>query len=147
MILKHRSLEQFEDYLRSAINSYTDGNCELEDVLYAADKVSCYKANIGINTNRLQHNEREQAFHDQWLQENAPVTGVNNGHGILQDLFISRGENMFGRKVIEEINNRDRMIVATVIQWLGSNIGICFLNEALSRFGAKITETKFDKAN
>ncbi|WP_164740353.1 hypothetical protein, partial [Xanthomonas euvesicatoria] len=75
-----------------------------------------------------------------------PVSGVNYGHGILQDLFIEGGHNMFGRKVIEEISNRDRMIVATVIQWLGSNCGMCFLGEALRRFGAKIVETKFDKS-
>lgn len=46
------------------------------------------------------------------------------------------------RKVIQEINNRDRMIVATVIQWLGSNCGMCFLGEALERFGARIVYDK-----
>lgn len=143
MILEHRSLEKFEDSLRSVINSYTDGECELEDVLYAADKVACYKANVGINVKRLPENEREMAFHEQWLQENAPVSGVNHGHGVLQDLFIeSSSPFIFGRKVVEEISNRDRMIVATVIQWLGSNCGMCFLNEALARFGARITEDK-----
>lgn len=147
MIQEHRKLQAFEDSLRSAINSYTEGECELEDVLDAADKVVCYKANVGINAARLPHNEREQAFHDQWQQANAPVSGVNNGHGILQDLFIERGNPMaFSRSVREEMSNRDRMIAATVIQWLGSNCGMCFLNEALGRFGAKITETKFDKS-
>ncbi len=97
---------------------------------------------MGINPSRLKHNEREQAFHDQWQQENAPVAGINNGHGILQDLFINRGESFASRRVVEEINNRDRMIVATVIQWLGSNCGMCFLNEALARFNSHIVEKK-----
>ena len=145
MILEHRTIEAFEDSLRSVIESFTEGDCELEDVLYAADKVACYKANVGIDSKRLPYNPREQAFHDQWKQENAPVSGVNNGHGILQDLFIERDNPMaFSRTVHEEISKRDRMIVATVIQWLGSNCGMCFLNEALERFGAKIVETKFD---
>jgi len=143
MIAEHRTLEKFEDSLRHCINSYVDGDCDLDTILNAADKVACYKANVGINAKRLPHNEREMAFYEQWKQENAPVAGVNCGHGILQDLFIETGDLMeFNRKVIEEINNRDRMIVATVIQWLGSNCGMCFLEEALQKFGARITYDK-----
>jgi hypothetical protein len=143
MIAEHRTLEKFEDSLRHCINSYVDGDCDLETVMNAADKVACYKANVGISARRLEHNEREKAFYEQWLQENAPVAGVNSGHGILQDLFIDSGDVFgFKRKVIEEINNRDRMIVATVIQWLGSNCGMCFLGEALEKFGARIVYDK-----
>jgi hypothetical protein len=143
MILEHRSLEKFKDSLRYCINAYADGECDLEAVMNAADKVACYKANVGISVKRLEHNEREKAFYEQWLQENSPVTGVNSGHGILQDLFIDSGDVVgFKRKVIEEINNRDRMIVATVIQWLGSNCGMCFLGEALEKFGARIVYDK-----
>ena len=140
MILEHRTLERFEDYLRNVMESYANGDCDLEEVLYAADKISCYKANKGINTHRLEHNEREMAFYEQWLQDNAPVSGVNSGHGILQDLFIE-SDSPFGftKKTVELINDRDRMIVATVIQWLGSNCGMCFLGEALGRFGARIS--------
>lgn len=139
--MEHRKLNAFEDSLRYMCNQYAEGNCELEDIIIAADKVMCYKANVGINTKRLPHNPREKAFSEQWLQENAPVSGVNCGHGILQDLFIENNNplgTMSRGKVIEEISSRDRMIVATVIQWLGSNCGMCFLNEALSRFGARI---------
>jgi hypothetical protein len=142
MIAEHRMLKNFEDSLRYCIKSYTDGDCNLDDILNAADKVACYKANVGINTKRLPHNEREKAFYEQWLQENAPVAGVNCGHGILQDLFIESELTGFNRKVIEEISNRDRMIVATVIQWLGSNCGMCFLGEALEKFGARIVYDK-----
>ena len=137
--MENRKLKAFEESLVSVMESYAQGDCDLEAVLFAADKVACYKANVGINAKRLPHNEREMAFHEQWQIENAPLPYINNGHGILQDLFIER-EHTFGFsfKVVEEINNRDRMIVATVIQWLGSNCGMCFLSEALSRFGAKI---------
>lgn len=137
----HRTPESFENALSLIIKSYTEGECDLEEVINMADRVMCYKANVGISVKRLEHNERERAFHDQWLQENAPVSYVNHGHGILQDLFIEGSSmNLLGsRRVIEEISNRDRQIVATVIQWLGSNCGMCFLSEALSRFGAKIT--------
>ena len=142
MIKEHRTLEKFEDSLKSVIESYSEGDCDLESVLNMADKVMCYKANVGINAKRLEHNEREMAFYEQWMEENAPVSGVNNGHGILQDLFIESDLNRLHRKVIEEISNRDRMIVATVIQWLGSNCGMCFLGEALAKFGARISYDK-----
>lgn len=139
MEMEHRKLKAFEESLVYVMERYQNGECELEDVLSIADKVICYKANVGINKKRLEHNEREKAFHDQWQQENAPVSGVNHGHGILQDLFIE-SDSPFGftRKAVELINDRDRMIVATVIQWLGSNCGMCFLGEALERFGARI---------
>ena len=41
-----------------------------------------------------------------------------------------------------DINERDRMIVATVIQWLGSNVGFSFLHETLKDFGYIIVEKK-----
>ena len=37
--------------------------------------------------------------------------------------------------LVEKITKRDRMIVATVIQWLGTNIGRCFLETAFRKAG------------
>jgi hypothetical protein len=143
MIQETRSIKYFEEALQYTMKGYAEGDCDLDAVLKAADKVLCYKANIGLQVSRIEHNPREKAFHEQWLEENAPVAGVNNGHGILQDLFIERDTpfSQFG-KVIEEISNRDRMIVATIIQWLGSNVGMCFLQESLARFDAYIAYKK-----
>lgn len=138
---EYRSLNAFEKNLVFVIEKYQNGECELEEVLNSAEKVMSYKANVGIYTKRLDHNEREKAFHEQWQQENAPVAGVNHGHGILQDLFIE-SDSQFSRKTIELITDRDRMIVATVIQWLGSNCGMAFLAESLARFGARIVYDK-----
>ncbi len=63
MILEHRTLERFEDDLRYCIDSYANGECNLETIMAAADKVACYKANVGIRAKRLLHNEREMAFY------------------------------------------------------------------------------------
>lgn len=92
----------------------------------------------------MEHNEAEQAFHDQWKKENIPMYGFNHGHGTLQDLFFESNPNILspvstGKRILD-INSRDRKIVATVIQWLGSNCGMCFLGEALDRFGHKIVK-------
>lgn len=102
-----------------------------------------FEANKGYKFERTKHNEREMAFYLQWLQENEPKAYLNNGNGILQDLFIEReGDFPSSRKWVLEINNRDRFIVATIIQWLGTNVGMCFLEEALKRFGAHIAYSK-----
>jgi hypothetical protein len=67
--------------------------------------------------------------------------GLANKYSALQ----SKGESGLDTKeCIEVISGRDRMIVATVIQWLGSNCGICFLEESLKRFGAKIIYEQTD---
>jgi hypothetical protein len=84
--------------------------------------------------------KERRSFHDQWQEENAPIAFMNCGQGILQDLFIE--ENPFNvilpKKVVEVMSSRDRQIVATVIQWLGSNCGMGFLSAALQRFNARI---------
>jgi len=145
---EYRELKSFEEELAYCIHKYADGNCDLDSVLTAANKIACYKANVGINTKRLESSPREKAFHDNWLHENAPISHINHGHGILQDLFIETTGSfsiLLGGKMIEEINNRDRMIVATVIQWLGTNCGMAFLEETLNDFGARIVYDKKEK--
>jgi len=60
---------------------------------------------------------------------------MNQGHGTLQNLmFDINGKAMF------HITENDRTIVATVIQWLGTNVGFCFLEAALKRCGLKIVK-------
>src|SRR6478672_1241153 len=114
----------------------------IKDLMGFVDNIIGYHQNKGLKVNRLDHNPREKAFHDQWLKENEPKSWINQGHGVLQDLFIESDINMFNRKIHLAINDRDRYIVATVVQWLGSNCGMCFLGEALARVGMKIVETK-----
>lgn len=128
------------------LENWLDYNGNIEDVLDYAEKQRAYESNVGYRVERIENNEREKAFFEQWLKENEPVTGVNHGHGILQDLFIESTGFLGQTKVIELINERDRYIVATIIQWLGTNVGMSFLHAALERFGARIvfedTKTK-----
>ncbi len=44
------------------------------------------------------------------------------------------------RKPIFHITKNDRVIVATVIQWLGTNIGFNFLERTLKKCGYKIVK-------
>lgn len=96
--------------------------------------------NLGFFTKRLQFDEYdiENSFSKKWKEEQNR-TNINHGHGVLQDLFINPSGSMFKNdEAITKITDRDRLIVATVVQWLGSNCGMCFLNEVLSDSGYRI---------
>jgi len=107
------------------------------------------KVNRGLDTSRLipsHNNPREIAFAEEWERQNVDRRGVDYGFGILQDLFIqspSGGLNIrWDRKCRARITKRDRFIVATVIQWLGSNVGMSFLHAALAKCGYRIVKIK-----
>ncbi len=99
---------------------------------------------VGIWTNRLEakaNNPREVAFAEQWQKENKVYTDLDLP--ILQELFIkgNRHESIFAKvEIIEKIDQRDARIVATVMQWLGSNCGMSYLHESLAKCGYKIVK-------
>lgn len=97
------------------------------------------KKNRGYTYRRVFYNVREKGFADEWEKENSKQRGVNFGYGILQDLFCER-DGIRGVTTKFWITYKERYIVATVIQWLGSNCGMSFLHEALKRSGYKITK-------
>jgi hypothetical protein len=90
---------------------------------------------------RTKHSHREHAFAEMWKAENEPIRWINNGHGILQDLFIERG-SWSQRWITKIISNRDAMIAATVVQWLGTNCGMDFLRRTLQRCGYKLVRDR-----
>ncbi len=102
--------------------------------------------NLGYRTDRLSYDPKdiENAFSSHWQKENKNKTNVNSGHGILQDLFIEKRGNPFNifneTFCYAKITNKERLIVATIIQWLGTNCGFCFLQEALDKAGYKIVK-------
>lgn len=135
--------EEKYNFLKGYLNGleyYPDEN-ELETIMNLSIKQDAWESNIGYKHSRVKDNPREMAFYEQWMKENEPNSHINNGQGILQDLFIER-EGFLGlvRRYEIEINNRDRYIAATIIQWLGSNVGMSFLHEALARFNARIVQ-------
>jgi len=144
--MKENRLEytRLKDYLEHSLECFPSEE-ELKDIVDLAVKQYDFESNKGYRFERTETNERELAFYQQWLIENYPQPGLGHGQGILQDLFIEREPGDFflpGNKWVEIINDRDRRIVATIIQWLGTNVGMSFLNEALERFGAYIAYKK-----
>jgi len=104
--------------------------------------------NLGWRADRLDYDPKdiENALSKHWREENKKKVYLNHGQGVLQDLFIHRTGSPFcitaGSIRFLKISKRDRLIAATVIQWLGSNIGFCWLQEALSKAGYDITKRK-----
>jgi hypothetical protein len=101
--------------------------------------------NLGWRTDRLNYdpNDIENAFSQHWQNENKGRLGTNFGQGILQDLFFRRTEVFKGHETYQlfhKVSNKERLIVATVIQWLGTNVGFCFLREVLDKTGYKIVK-------
>ena len=110
----------------------------------------------GIHKRRLnKHNPREVAFSEAWKEENKNIFR-SDGTFLLQKLmfdfsnepkegFYAEGSILFKegviyKKIIHEITQRDAEIVATVIQWLGSNCGLSFLDKALKMCNKKIVD-------
>lgn len=95
---------------------------------------------IGLHANRLYPqagNPREVAFAEQWEKEK----------DILSALFVvpcskdDPGSQPcwscgYARYPLGRVpTDRDRQVAATVIQWLGSNVGMDFIGQALERCG------------
>lgn len=134
--------QKVKDFLRNELEDDRGvilWDTEAERLVEMIERALIHSDNVGVSPylKRLEHNPREKAFHDVWLEWNEARAGHNQGQGILQDLFIDDNPQSKGLTKIwhEVINSRDRRIVATIIQWLGTNVGIGFLSEALKRGG------------
>ena len=103
--------------------------------------------NISWRHNRLQFSchstDREKAFSDAWIKENTNRRGIDYGYGLLQDSFCDTDDiGCFTYNVLHKITKRERVIVATIIQWLGTNCGWCWLGMVLKNAGYKIVPIK-----
>lgn len=79
--------------------------------------------NEGLSINRFKANPLEYEFALAWEAINTDEVGHLNGRGTL-DYMLSPSNRPNG-----EVTDRDRVVAATVIQWLGSPVGQSFLEE------------------
>lgn len=100
----------------------------------------------GLHPNRLTPqagNPCEVAFMEQWDWE-------NEHHDLLNALFVvpcgldedgarpNTPWSAFAKMPLGDPTERDRVVVSTVVQWLGSAVGFSFLQESLKRVGYRI---------
>lgn len=82
----------------------------------------------GIWHRRLaQDNPREVVFAEQWDRENDEGQVLNT---LLDQSYAEKVFSPFGPKPASE---RDHEVAATVIQWLGSNVGMDFLRQVIQK--------------
>lgn len=75
----------------------------------------------------------EKAFIKNWQAE-------NKRYHILSHLFKTQNnttEAVYTSPILK-VSRRDRFVVATVIQWLGTNVGMGFLHKAIKEAGYEI---------
>jgi hypothetical protein len=98
------------------------------------------KQNKGFWFHRIKHpaSKLEKALYKRWRKENTRPSGST-----LPRLFYPQNPTVSTYPVpVVKITRRDRFIVATAIQWLGSNCGFCMLREALSDAGYDVVPKK-----
>lgn len=95
----------------------------------------------GLHANGLTEaadNPREVAFAQEWHCENSRERyGIGTSRSTLGYLL---GDGTLHGAI--HPSDRDSTVSATVVQWLGSNVGMSFLRNALARFGMEIVKKK-----
>lgn len=76
----------------------------------------------GVRAYRLVHNKYEAIAAKHWSEE-------NKRWDLLPHL-LGDGETRGA------VTDRDRIVAATLMQWLGSSVGRCFLREMIAQFSA-----------
>jgi hypothetical protein len=101
----------------------------------------------GLHERRLdpkQNNPREIAFVEQWEQQHQYSDLLGHLFVIQCDKDDEGAERNWGsimgfteylKHPLGDPTERDRIVAATVIQWLGSNIGMGLVEEALKKAG------------
>lgn len=126
----------------------SETNLELRVRLEKESVTKLGKQNKGYRWERTQDDprpyhpiNRELVFYEEWLKDNKPSPGWNYGFGTLQDILMLP-EAPLSRPAAPKvkINYRDRYIAATIMQWLGTNIGWQFLVRTLKRCGYELVK-------
>jgi hypothetical protein len=90
---------------------------------------------VGYRPDRCEHptGDLERAFAFRWLEINTP-----DGGAPLLVKLLDRGRCR--STVYSAISQRDAHVAATIIQWLGTNVGFGFLISVLEEAGYKLDE-------
>ena len=106
----------------------------------------------GLHIDRTEHSERERAFAEAWRKENEQSSYRQLLDALLlvqttpDDPDAQRGDDGLGitytKRPLGHATPRDAVVAATVVQWLGSNVGFDFLQEALRAAGYRIDRCK-----
>ena len=126
--------------------------------------------NIGIDWTRAVGDKTsvgqinlEKIFMEEWNKENTDKVWINSGFGMAQLLMIISeeaarqfdGPNQDGHQYhlfnsfmngpemcVYELTEREQRIIATIVQWLGTNVGFSFIVRCLQKAGYAVTDIR-----
>lgn len=85
----------------------------------------------------------EKIFSEEWECACDPKQGLNSGRGTLDALLVHhKSHDHYSNPQMIYPTKRERMLVATAIQWLGTNCGFCFLRECLEKAGWSVVRKR-----
>jgi len=89
---------------------------------------------VSLSPQRLKHKcgVAERVFASLWKKENERHNGINSGLALLE-LLLEQEQTLPGPlklKIPPDITQRDAEVAASVIQWLGTNCGCAFIQQA-----------------
>jgi hypothetical protein len=142
---KHRSLDYGRTLWRPYLAFCSCENCraEVQSRTEAGEPIGPQE-----RFHRCVHVNWEAVFAEEWEETCQPRPGVNFGWGTLQDLMVRQreGDGLFLRgRVPFWITKRERIIVATVVQWLGTACGFAFLQKCLRRCGYRLVDLSMEE--
>lgn len=83
--------------------------------------------NKGLSQHRFKDNPLEKKFAEKWEEINTcRFSGKLDGLGTLDYLLAEDNNRPRG-----EVTDRDRLVAATIVQWLGSPVGKGFLRDVI----------------
>ncbi|MDO8795391.1 MAG: hypothetical protein Q7J25_12300 [Vicinamibacterales bacterium] len=77
-----------------------------------------------FHEDRLRHGIPERIYAEHWKSLNVRSPGVNHGYTYLEWILTPSG------RAPGPVSQRDASVAAAVIQWLGTNCGMAFLQSA-----------------
>ena len=81
-------------------------------------------------------NLEERVYVEEWRKENVRHPGINGGYGTLELLLVKQYRKDLiarHRPVVLHVTQRDMEVAASIVQWLGTNCGLGFLQRCEER--------------
>jgi hypothetical protein len=88
---------------------------------------------------------KETVFARKWDEANHPPSFLNSGRGTLEWLLCAEyrtGALGSGEYFARDLTQPEATAAASAIQWLGTNVGWCWLEETLRECGYALTKRK-----
>lgn len=135
--LAGRDCECYLDSGRSQVHSPCD-TCQARSAMDALSRVIDPRP-ITLHPERLT-NTAELVYFELWVKRNERIPHLNGGYTLIEHLLCpsAQRDSFTKRAKPNPVAQHDMTIATSIIQWLGTNCGRCFIREA---------ETEIEKRN